>query len=149
MNNSVIFVPNENIINAKPDIRYLKNSELDVPKIKELSHEYNLGITSEMLGISDNDNYGVEWQRKIASLGHVLVTTGDFVVVYLPKMITKKQKEWFNMNQFYFENHKKLLAFEQLDENMNILKWDQRDDDVMFQIIEESLMLEESSDLKL
>lgn len=149
---SLIIIPNENKLHIEPyPYMYdLKSGENHIPKIKDFSNKYELGITSEMLGVPEDSVNNIEWPRKIASLGHVVITIRYFMVVYLPKTFSKGQNDWFSMNEFFFKEHQKLLAFEQIDENMNILESGEKsfNIDKMYQLIKDNLEIEESSDLK-
>ena len=152
---SLIIIPNENKlhIDPYPYISNLNPREKHVPKIKEFSNMYNLGITCEMLGVEEDDITGTEWHKKIASLGHaVVITRGDVVIIYLPKRISTKQNEWFLLNYSLFVN-KHLWEFMQIDENMKVIKEGHSYNNPlilenMCGVIKNSLEKVESSDLK-
>ena len=93
MKRALIIISNENILDAKPFIRDVKDNENYVTKIKDFNNKYKLGITCEELGVEEDDVAGLEWHRKIASLGHIVIATGFLNIAFLLSKISYKQYE--------------------------------------------------------
>ena len=156
MKGYIIIIPNEYLLpNAQLFARELEPGEYHVHKIKQFCNENNLGITSKMFGIAEDEIFGDKWHKKVASLGHVVITIGMIDTVYLPRRITPKQNGWFLMNKWLwgqeFLNMEKwtdLFSYKQVDENMNDILVDPLVVDSMYKLIAESLEIKESSDIK-
>lgn len=152
MNRAIAIIPNEMLLNASPVIKDVRDDEYHGMKIEDFSNFYNLGITSESLGIEKNFYGGMVWQVALTSLGHAVVCFGFPMVVYLPKKFSSGQKKWFLDYKTFFNKHKKTLSIVQVDEFENVLvKYGTEVEidkfKILYSLIEKEPILE-SSDLK-
>ena len=111
MRRAVIILPNEELLPDTPVfIRDVLDNELHLSKVKNFF--LNVRLTDKMSGIRENDIYGFEHYIKLVSLGQVLICVGEDNIIFLPEVVTPKQREWLLNNAHFL---KKITALLQVD----------------------------------
>lgn len=106
MKRASIIIPNEYILpDAQIFIRDVDYLEYHFEKTKSFCKINNLEISEDLLNLGDDPVYGDAWHKFVASLGHIVICISEMSVVYLPQLLTEKQREWFRMNRFYFDKN--------------------------------------------
>ncbi len=102
MKRELIIVPNEETILDGVWCKNLTEEERHGKGIEEYSDLYNLGLTTEIVGV---DNYnGYFWGIALAKLGHISLHIDNGLVIYIPDTITKLQYKFFKQHK-NFINH--------------------------------------------
>ena len=120
MKRAVIIVSNENL-NAPIFIRDILDNNFHVWEMNNFCRKYNLDITLESLGIEEGDVHGLSFQYALASQGHLVITAGEMLLVFLPSHLDYRQVKWLQDNTSFFKKNKKILAYGIVNENGEII----------------------------
>lgn len=96
MKGALIIIPNKHILNLNPFYKELEVGETHVILMNDFANNNKIKLR------------GLFIEHSIPMAGHAIVRIGkeqDCIIIYLPKIITKKQNLWFQENySLFFKN---------------------------------------------
>lgn len=109
MNRAIAIISDERVLDVPPFIRDIPDDKYHAMEIENFSKKYNLGITAESLGMESGDYSGITWQKRITSMGFLVVCFGEPIIAYIPTLLSLRQHTWLqDYKSFFFKNKKKL-----------------------------------------
>lgn len=123
MKPSIVILPNEEVLDVPLFSEELgRTSSCHGESIKKFSDCYQLGITPESLGLPLGSYAGNRYQLALASLGHACICFDEEIWIFLPELLSKKQKEWFKDKKQFFKRHKKRLYYVVVNQERTIIE---------------------------